>query len=43
MTSKKTNPATIEEYIEAAPPAVQEKLRQVHECIRAAAPELKKA
>ncbi len=31
-------PTTIEEYINAAPPDVQEKLIQLHECIRVAAP-----
>ena len=34
----KTKPATIEEYIEAAPKETQAKLRQVHSTIRAAAP-----
>ena len=34
----KLNPSTIEEYINAAPVAVQEKLLQLHESIRAAAP-----
>ena len=34
----KLKPTTIEEYIKAAPAAVQEKLLQLHECIRAAAP-----
>ena len=38
MLSKKARPTTIEEYIEAAPEAVQEKLRKMHACIRAAAP-----
>lgn len=38
MLSKKLKPATIEEYIEAAPEEVQQKLFQMHECIRAAAP-----
>jgi uncharacterized protein YdhG (YjbR/CyaY superfamily) len=38
MLSKKIKPTTIEEYIEAAPAEVQEKLIQMHECIRAAAP-----
>jgi len=33
----KLKPGTIEEYINAAPAAVQEKLLQLHECIRAAA------
>ena len=34
----KLKPTTIEEYINGAPAAVQEKLFQLHECIRAAAP-----
>ena len=34
----KLNPATIDEYINAAPVDVQEKLLQLHECIRTAAP-----
>jgi len=34
----KVKPATIEEYIQATPAAVQEKLLQMHACIRAAAP-----
>ena len=34
----KLKPATIDEYINAAPIDVQEKLLQLHECIRAAAP-----
>jgi uncharacterized protein YdhG (YjbR/CyaY superfamily) len=34
----KLKPTTIEEYINAASPDVQEKLIQLHECIRAAAP-----
>ena len=34
----KLKPTTIEEYIYAAPETVQEKLLQLHECIRAAAP-----
>ena len=34
----KLKPTTIEEYIHAAPAAVQEKLRELHECILAAAP-----
>lgn len=38
MLSKKLKPTSIEEYIEAAPAEVQEKLYQLHECIRAAAP-----
>jgi len=38
MLSKKLKPATIEEYIKAAPAEAQEKLSQMHACIRAAAP-----
>jgi len=38
MLNKKAKPATIEEYIEAAPEEAQNKLRQMHACIRAAAP-----
>lgn len=38
MLSKKIKPESIEAYIEAAPEAVQEKLRQLHACIRAASP-----
>ena len=38
MTPQKTKPATIEEYIKAAPTNVQERLFQLHEYIRAAAP-----
>jgi len=38
MLPKKTRPKTIEEYIEAAPADTRKKLRQMHECIRAAAP-----
>jgi uncharacterized protein YdhG (YjbR/CyaY superfamily) len=34
-------PKTIEEYIYSAPPDVQEKLWELHECIRTAAPEAK--
>jgi len=37
MLSKKVKPGTIEEYIEAAPAEAQQKLRQMHQCIRAAA------
>jgi len=37
MLSKKIKPGTIEEYIAAAPLEAQEKLRQIHECIRSAA------
>ncbi len=38
MLSKKIKPTTIEEYIDAAPEEVQQKLFQMHECICAAAP-----
>lgn len=38
MIVKKGKPATIEAYIEAAPPEVQEKLHKLHACIRKAAP-----
>src|SRR6478736_4581327 len=38
MISKRSKPATIKKYIEAAPVAVQEKLWQMHACILAAAP-----
>jgi uncharacterized protein YdhG (YjbR/CyaY superfamily) len=38
MAIQKIKPASIEEYINAAPAAVQEKLWQLHECITKAAP-----
>lgn len=38
MIAKKGKPETIEAYIESAPVEVQEKLRQLHACISAAAP-----
>jgi uncharacterized protein YdhG (YjbR/CyaY superfamily) len=38
MVAQKLKPSTIEEYINAAPAAVQEKLWQLHECISKAAP-----
>ncbi|TMI85284.1 MAG: DUF1801 domain-containing protein [Bacteroidetes bacterium] len=38
MVSKRVKPKTIEEYIEAAPPEAQDKLWQMHACIRSAAP-----
>jgi uncharacterized protein YdhG (YjbR/CyaY superfamily) len=38
MLSKKAKPTTIDEYIDAAPAEAQEKLRQMHACIREAAP-----
>jgi uncharacterized protein YdhG (YjbR/CyaY superfamily) len=34
----KTRPKTIDEYIQAAPKEAQKKLREMHACIRAAAP-----
>jgi uncharacterized protein YdhG (YjbR/CyaY superfamily) len=39
MVLKRTKPKTIEEYIEAAPVETRKKLYQMHECIRAAAPQ----
>ncbi len=38
MATQKIKPTTIEEYINAAPAPVQERLWQLHECIRKAAP-----
>jgi uncharacterized protein YdhG (YjbR/CyaY superfamily) len=38
MSSPKLKPTTIEEYIDAAPPDLQERLWMLHECIRKAAP-----
>ena len=38
MAAKKIKPISIEEYIDAAPTEVQEKLRQLHESILKAAP-----
>lgn len=38
MISKKTKPQTIEEYIKTAPAETRNKLRQMHACIRSAAP-----
>src|SRR6478609_9771463 len=38
MLSKRIKPTTIEEYIKAAPEESQDKLRQMHACICAAAP-----
>ena len=38
MVTQKLKPATIYEYITAAPVAVQEKLFRLHECILTAAP-----
>ena len=39
MISKKTKPESIDEYIMAAPKDVRKKLREMHLCIRKAAPE----
>jgi len=39
MTSRKPRPATITEYISAAPKEAQKKLREMRTCIRAAAPD----
>ena len=38
MTSTKIKPTTIAEYIDAAPADVQERLWQLHNCIKKAAP-----
>jgi uncharacterized protein YdhG (YjbR/CyaY superfamily) len=38
MTSKKTRPKSITEYINAAPKEARKKLREMRACIRAAAP-----
>jgi uncharacterized protein YdhG (YjbR/CyaY superfamily) len=38
MTSKKTKPASIAEYIKAAPKGTQKKLHELCACIRAVAP-----
>jgi uncharacterized protein YdhG (YjbR/CyaY superfamily) len=38
MISKKKKPENIAEYIKAAPQKTQKKLREIHACIRAAAP-----
>lgn len=43
MISEKGKPVSIEEYIEIAPQEVQEKLRQMHKCIREAAPGAKES
>ena len=37
MIAKKSKPATVEEYIKAAPAEVQDRLQQMHACIRMAA------
>ena len=39
MPTKKTRPATIDEYIAAAPKEAQKKLREMLKCIRIAAPD----
>lgn len=38
MAVQKIRPTTIETYIDAAPAGVRERLRQLHACIRKAAP-----
>ncbi|QEC66802.1 DUF1801 domain-containing protein [Panacibacter ginsenosidivorans] len=38
MFSKKSKPATIEAYIDGTPEDVQDKLHELHKCIRKAAP-----
>jgi len=38
MNPKKARPKTITEYIDAAPKEAQKKLREMHACIRKAAP-----
>jgi uncharacterized protein YdhG (YjbR/CyaY superfamily) len=38
MISRKPKPKTITEYINAAPKEAREKLREMHDCIREAAP-----
>jgi uncharacterized protein YdhG (YjbR/CyaY superfamily) len=38
MTPEKARPKTITEYIDAAPKEAQKKLREMHACIRKAAP-----
>jgi uncharacterized protein YdhG (YjbR/CyaY superfamily) len=43
MISKKTKPDSIAEYIKAAPKETQDKLREMHACIRAAAPGAKES
>jgi uncharacterized protein YdhG (YjbR/CyaY superfamily) len=39
MASQKLKPATIGEYIKVAPVTLQDRLYQLHECIRVAAPD----
>ena len=43
MTSRREPPNCITEYINAAPKEAQEKLREMHACIRAAAPGAKES
>ena len=43
MISKKLKPGSIDEYIDAAAPEVQERLHQLHACIREAAPGAKES
>ena len=43
MTSKRTRPKSITEYINAAPKEAREKLREMRTCIRAAAPGAKES
>ena len=43
MAAKKARPENITEYINAAPKEAQEKLRELRECIRAAAPGAKES
>jgi uncharacterized protein YdhG (YjbR/CyaY superfamily) len=43
MTSKKTRPTTITEYISAAPKEARKKLWEMHACIRATAPGAKES
>ena len=38
MNSRRTRPANIDEYIDAAPKAAQQKLREMRDCIRSVAP-----
>src|SRR5579859_3417339 len=43
MFPKKAQPKTITEYINAAPPSAQKKLREMRACIRTAAPGAKES
>jgi uncharacterized protein YdhG (YjbR/CyaY superfamily) len=43
VISKKTKPESIAEYIQAAPKDAQKKLREMHACIRDAAPGAKES